>query len=197
MEYRSREIHTAQLHPPGAAYRMGRVKGQRHTQNYMEKIHGKPEMYKRFAESYVATGHAVDAVDIAYNGTISRKDVKAYNLMKKPEVRAAMKLAFEARNATPSRAAELVADATMAVKTIGQGENATEVPDHQVRLRAADMIIKAWGGYDDKPSGFDGGSKHLHIYMQEPMPVQRFILEHHREPTPDERKQIMGEIAHE
>jgi hypothetical protein len=170
---------------------MGKVPGQRHTQNYMEKIHGKPEMYRRFADAYVKTGHMEDAVEIAYEGTISQKQIKAYRLMKKPEVREAMKMAFESRNATPTRAAELVADATMAEKRVGDGENAIMVPDHGVRLRAADMIMKAFGAYDDKPSGFEGGSKHLHIYMQEPMPVQKFILQNQRVPTEEERKQLL------
>lgn len=116
-------------------------------------------------------------------------------MLHKPEVQKLLRQTMEAKSATPMKAAELIADAAEATKLVGKDE--VEVPDHGVRLRAADMILKVWDAYPGKAGGWgnSGESKHLHIYMQEPLGVQKFILRNHRMPTDEERKAIAEETV--
>lgn len=164
----------------------------------MEKVkgvdkNGVPVVYREFAEDYAKTMNAEHAVTVAYGNTIASKEMKAAALLKRPEVRAMVLEAMEANGATPQAAAKVIGEGLAAKKLVNAGEQMLEVEDHNVRLRAADMTMKMFGAYPkEKVKDGGGGSKHLHVYLQEPAPVRRFIVQHGRMPTAEEKAQLNG-----
>jgi len=172
----------------------GKLPGSRNTKSFLEAVIGKHEVNKRFVDAFLRTQHKAEASKEVFGDSIKCHDQKAHAMMKRPEVRALLKQSLASANASPLKAAQLIADATHATKLVGRKEK--EVPDHAVRLKSADMIIKVFDGYPgSSKEGWEGeGSKHLHLHMQEPLAVQKFILLNGRLPDDQERQKLVGDV---
>jgi hypothetical protein len=168
-------------------------KGPGHGNNYMEKLHGKEVIHGRFVDKYIECKNVKKAVLEAYGDTLKYPVVKGANLLKRADVQAIIKERLQKLNATPERVAEVVSDAFEATKIAGKLEQ--EVPDHRTRMQAANFVMKVYDAFPKAKviSGNGEGSKHLHVYLQEPAAVRKFIIENNRMPEPEERKLLLGE----
>uniref|UniRef100_A0A6M3L7G9 Uncharacterized protein n=1 Tax=viral metagenome TaxID=1070528 RepID=A0A6M3L7G9_9ZZZZ len=167
-------------------------KGSHHTKGWLEKNLGKESVWREWCHAYIEHKDLAVATQKVYGDTIVDHKRKGFRLWENPEVRAILCQILEINNATPAEAALRIAEAMNATRTVGSGDTEREVPDHPVRLRASDMVLKAYDAYprpQSMPSS-GGGSKHLHIYLQEPKAVQKFIVTHNRMPSDAEREQL-------
>jgi len=173
---------------------VGKPPGSQNTANFVESVIGTEETNRRFVEAYLRTQNRGKAAEEVFGDTIKHHKVKAIKMMKRPAVQALLRQSLASANATPIRAAEIIADATNAVKYVGKDER--EVPDHGVRLKSADMIIKVFDAYPGKSKdGWESeGSKHLHLHLEEPLAVRKFILLNGRLPNEEERKELIGDV---
>jgi phage terminase small subunit len=156
----------------------------------LEKIYGKSVIWRRWCEAYIRTGSVTAATSEVYGDSITAPACKGSRLLANREVQEILQEIMEISEATPDVAAGIIGEACKATKVVGE----TEVKDHQTRLRAADMILKVFDAYphDEVNINTTSTSKHLHVYLAEPMKVQKFIVEKGRMPTVDERREIDG-----
>ena len=174
----------------------GKMPKSQHGNLMMERIKGRETCEKEFVEAYVQEGNIEKAVDIVYGDTIRWKSTKGRELLKRKTVREMLQERMVQKNATPDRAADAISDALDAERAVPSGDSLEWVADHSIRLRAADMTLKIWDAYP-KPDKEEQSqiSKHLHIHLQEPAIIQKFIVENQRPPTPEEREQLLGKLA--
>lgn len=122
--------------------------------------------------------------------------------IRKPTVRIAMELALAERNLTPNRIAYTLDQSLDANKVVIGTNTATketvtiETPDHNIRLRGAELTAKLLDAFPRK-EGESGVRRirelHQHLHLQnEPTEVLEFQVMKGRRPTPEERKELQG-----
>ena len=121
---------------------------------------------------------------------------KGYAQMDKPQVRAVVEKALEEMGLTPKSVVKVIKEGLEA-KAVHydpkrkKGERVVEVgPDHGLRLRAGEVALELMDAY---PGGdrHIAGEFHQHLHFDEPVEVTRFIVQHGRYPSVEE-KRVLG-----
>ena len=151
---------------------------------------------RAFCHHYLETnGDGPEAASRAYNCTTrGSARVMAHKALHNPKVQDYLQVLLIEHRA-PDRMVQTLDDAFGACRVVNG--RLTLDPDWGVRLKAVRLVrdILGLGSRGDTRRGPPSAACYPDELAQEPTQVLRFMLEHQRYPTPDERRLLLAEAA--
>ena len=150
----------------------------------------------RFCREYIKTlGNGPEAVLWSYNcSNRNSARVIAHRLLHKPRVQEYLQWVLP-KLGILDPALDAVTDALKAEKPFFQEGKPAQVPNHPVRLHAAEMVFKLVGAFDKIDRSSPEYQYCADLMDEQPLEVCRYMAEHGKYPDSSVHKKLLEEAA--